>query len=194
MPPPPHSLSNPLGYWLRGGMFTKQLPVGWTGVGTISHLPPQCLPSPTLPSPTSHHIASIFSLNYFFSHPRLPDPGPTPLSPSSCFNLTWIKKYQKWKCFPDNGNCNTDPIVCYCSEDLLLMNTPPANKTSRVPRHPAARVLEDHVEENGDEKTTSPRQVDKIMFSSPNKVRVLWRDITGVYFKSKVNQGSVSGF
>ena len=31
------------------------------------HLPPRRLPYPTLPSPISHHIASIFSLNYFFS-------------------------------------------------------------------------------------------------------------------------------
>ena len=61
---------------------------GWSGQGvTVSHLPPQCIPSPTIISP--------ISLNYFFPPPvsRLPPPSltapttflpaPTPLSPSS---------------------------------------------------------------------------------------------------------------
>ena len=42
------------------------------------------LPSPTPLSPIFHHIASIFSLNYFFSLPRLPDTPLISQLPPSC--------------------------------------------------------------------------------------------------------------
>ncbi|XP_069140133.1 transforming acidic coiled-coil-containing protein 3-like isoform X2 [Argopecten irradians] len=68
----------------------------------------------------------------------------------------------------DNTQIEADQSV-----DLLSMTTPPApSKTSRVPKHPAARVLEDQVEENGNaQHDASPRSVDKILFSPTNNVK-----------------------
>lgn len=53
-------------------------------------------------------------------------------------------------------------------EDLLLMNTPPQQKqhsgSSRgVPRHPAARALQQHVD--GDGAPKEAHVVDKMLFS-----------------------------
>ncbi|XP_033756788.1 transforming acidic coiled-coil-containing protein 2-like isoform X2 [Pecten maximus] len=68
----------------------------------------------------------------------------------------------------DNTETQADQSV-----DLLSMTTPPApSKTSRVPKHPAARVLEEQVEENGNaQQNASARSVDKILFSPTNNVK-----------------------
>ncbi|XP_060068136.1 transforming acidic coiled-coil-containing protein 3-like isoform X2 [Ylistrum balloti] len=68
----------------------------------------------------------------------------------------------------DNTETQADQSV-----DLLSMTTPPPpSKTSRVPKHPAARVLEDQVEENGNpQQEASARSVDKILYNPSNSVK-----------------------
>lgn len=60
----------------------------------------------------------------------------------------------------------------YRSEDLLLMNTPPSTKptsTRTVPKHPAARALDEHVQGDGSPRERST-EVDKMFAVTPTKI------------------------
>ncbi|XP_021348617.1 transforming acidic coiled-coil-containing protein 1-like isoform X2 [Mizuhopecten yessoensis] len=87
---------------------------------------------------------------------------------------------------PDSSRIRNDNTETQADQsvDLLSMTTPPPpSKTSRVPKHPAARVLQEQVEENGNaQQDASARSVDKMLFSPTNSVKSPPDEIDGTRY------------